>query len=167
MVSRLDLIIFGASGFTGKHTIPYVYKLAKVSERALTWGVAGRSEQKLKCILEETAKQLDTNFDNIPIITADVEDEKSLKKMAERAKIVINCCGPYRFCGETVVKACIDAGTHQVDISAEPQHMESIQVKYHKAAEEKGVYVISACGFDSIPTDLGVLFLEENFEGRV
>lgn len=166
MANRLDLIIFGATGFTGKHTIPYVYKLANTGERPLTWGVAGRSEQKLKSILEEAAKNLETNFDSIPVIAADVKDEESLKKMAERARIIINCCGPYRFYGEPVVKACIEAGTHHVDVSGEPQYMESIQLKYHKAAQEKGVYVISACGFDSIPTDLGVVFLQEKFEGR-
>lgn len=165
MSNRLDIIIFGASGFTGKHTIPYVYKFAKADGRSLTWGVAGRSEQKVKAALDEAAKKLEVTFDDIPIITADVDDEESLKRMAERARIVVNCCGPYRFYGEPVVKACIEAGTHHVDVSGEPQYMESIQLKYHKAAEEKGVYVISACGFDSIPTDLGVVFLQEKFEG--
>lgn len=166
MANRLDIIIFGASGFTGKHTIPYVYKLAQTEGRSLSWGVAGRSEEKLKTILQEIGKNLETDFSSIPIITADVKDEESLKKMAERARIIINCCGPYRFYGEPVVKACIEAGTHHVDVSGEPQYMETIQLKYSKAAEEKGVYVISACGFDSIPTDMGVVFLQEKFEGR-
>lgn len=167
MASRLHIIIFGASGFTGKHAIPYVYKLSKADGRSLTWGVAGRSEQKLKDALNEAAKKLDVDFGDIPVVTADVKDEESLKKMAEKAKVVINCCGPYRFYGEPVVKACIEAGTHHVDVSGEPQYMESMQLKYHKAAEEKGVYVISACGFDSIPSDLGVVFLQEKFEGEM
>lgn len=166
MANRLDIIIFGASGFTGKHTIPYVYKLAKADGRSLSWGVAGRSEQKLKATLDEVSKKLEANFADIPTIIADVKDEESLKKMAERARIIINCCGPYRFYGEPVVKACIEAGTHHVDVSGEPQYMETMQLKYHKDAQEKGVYVVSACGFDSIPTDMGVVFLQEKFEGR-
>lgn len=165
MSNRLDIIIFGASGFTGKHTIPQVHKFSKSDGRSLTWGVSGRSEQKLKETLSEVAKKLEANFDDIPIITADVGDEESLKKMAERAKVVINCCGPYRFYGEPVVRACLAAKTHHVDVSGEPQYMETMQLKYHEEAKEKGVYIASACGFDSIPTDLGVVFLQEKFEG--
>lgn len=167
MANRLDIVIFGATGFTGKHTIPQVHKFSKTDGRALTWGVAGRSEQKLKETLDAVAKTLEADFGQIPIIQADVKDEESLKKMAERAKIVINCCGPYRFYGEPVVKACLEAGTHHVDVSGEPQYLEKIQLEYNKAAQEKGVYIIGACGFDSIPADLGVIFLQNKFEGEI
>lgn len=80
-------------------------------------------------------------------------------------KIVVNCCGPYRFYGEIVVKACIEAGTHHVDISGEAQFIEGMMVKYHDLAKEKKAYVISACGFDSIPGEMGVVFAERNFPG--
>lgn len=79
----------------------------------------------------------------------------------------MNTCGPYRFYGEAVVKACITAGTHHVDVSGEPQYMERMQLEYNDLAREKGVYVISACGFDSIPADLGTVFLENHFDGEV
>lgn len=134
-----------------------------------------------------------------------MKDEESLKKMTAQAKVLVNCCGPYRFYGEPVIKACIATHTHQVDVSGEPQvifskcfkiikvnnlilillvtcaiyfyivypfifvlqYIESIQLKYNKAAEEAGIYIISACGFDSIPCDLGIIFTQQKFNGEV
>uniref|UniRef100_T1GDL3 Saccharopine dehydrogenase NADP binding domain-containing protein n=1 Tax=Megaselia scalaris TaxID=36166 RepID=T1GDL3_MEGSC len=81
--------------------------------------------------------------------------------------VVVNTCGPYRFYGEQVVEACIKAGTHHVDVSGEPQYMETMQLKYNEEAAKKNVYIISACGFDSIPNDLGTVFVEKNFNGVV
>jgi short subunit dehydrogenase-like uncharacterized protein len=167
MARELDIIIFGATGFTGKHTVPLVSKLAKTKSRDLTWGVAGRSEKKLKDLLGQCEKETEISLAHIPTIVADVQDEKSLKEMARKARIVINCCGPYRFFGEPVVKACVEEGTHHVDVSGEPQYMEKMQLKYHSAAQEKGVYIVSACGLDSIPCDLGVVFLQQNFTGTL
>lgn len=112
-------------------------------------------------------KKSDTDLSKIPIIIADIGDEDSLKKMSEQCKIVVNCCGPYRFFGEQVVKACISSGTHHVDVSGEPQYMERMQLEYNDLASEKGVYIVSACGFDSIPADMGILFLENHFDGEV
>lgn len=79
----------------------------------------------------------------------------------------MNCCGPYRFYGEPVIKACINAGTHHVDVSGEPHFMERMQLEYDTLAKEKGVYIISACGFDSIPADIGTIFHEQKFDGEV
>lgn len=166
MVNKLHIIVFGASGFTGKHTIPYVYQFSKIDGRSLTWGIAGRSEKKLRETLDEVSKKLESDLSKIPVIIADVNDEHSLRKMAEHAEIVINCCGPYRFYGEPVVKACIEAGSNYVDVSGEPEFIEKMQLKYHNSAQEKGIYVISACGFDSIPADMGVIYLQSRFNGN-
>ena len=87
--------------------------------------------------------------------------------MAQQARIVLNCCGPYRFYGEPVVQVCSDEETHYVDISGEPHFMEEMQLKYSEKARQKGVYVISACGIDSIPIDLGVVFLQQKFNGTL
>lgn len=160
---RLDVIIFGASGFTGKWT---VYEAVKLLD-GLKWGVAGRNEEKLKATLKEMGDKANKDLSAIPIIIADVNDEVSLAKMAEQAKIIVNCCGPYRFYGEPVVKACINAGTHHVDISGEPQYMERMQLEYNDLAREKGVYIVSACGFDSIPVEMGMQFFEKHFDGDV
>ncbi|XP_044257895.1 saccharopine dehydrogenase-like oxidoreductase [Tribolium madens] len=165
MTRDLDVIVFGATGFTGKHCLPLIEKFSKKLQ--LKWGVAGRSEQKLKEFLGQCEKQTGTSLEKVPIIVANVQDEETLREMARKARIIINCCGPYRFFGEPVVKACVEEGTHHVDVSGEPQYMETMQLKYHSKAQEKGIYIISACGFDSIPSDLGVIFLQKKFNGTL
>ena len=160
---RLDVVIFGASGYTGQYT---VYEGVKVLD-GLKWGVAGRSKEKLETTLAEMGKKAEKDLSKTPIIIADVNDEKSLLEMAKQAKVIVNCCGPYRHFGEQVVKACIEAGTHHVDVSGEPQYMETMQLKYNDQAREKGIYIVSACGFDSIPADMGVVFLQDKFEGTL
>ncbi|KAF2885494.1 hypothetical protein ILUMI_20644 [Ignelater luminosus] len=167
MANRLDIVLFGASGFTGRYCIEEIHRLSKANGKSLTWGIAGRSHTKLKQALDEYQKKTDDDLNSVPIILADAEDYISLKQMTERARILINCCGPYRFYGEPTVKACLESGTHQVDVTGEPQYMETIQLKYHKAAQEKGIYIISSCGFDTIPADLGVIFVQKNFKGTL
>lgn len=110
---RLDVIIFGASGFTGKYTVFQSIKVLK----DLKWGVAGRNQEKLEQVLKEMGAKADTDLSKTPIIIADINDEESLKKMTEKAKIIVNCCGPYRFFGEQVIKACVATSTHHVDVS--------------------------------------------------
>lgn len=83
------------------------------------------------------------------------------------SQVLVNCCGPYHLYGEPVVKACVKEGCHYLDVSGEPLFMERMQQKYHEWACDKGVYVISACGYDSVPADLGVLHLEKIFHGAV
>jgi len=80
---------------------------------------------------------------------------------------VLNTVGPYRFFGEQMVKACVETATSHLDISGEPDYMERMQLTYNKAARDKGIYIASACGWDSIPADLGIQFLKKNFNGEV
>ncbi|XP_056641784.1 saccharopine dehydrogenase-like oxidoreductase [Diorhabda sublineata] len=161
--TRLDLVILGATGFTGLHCVPYVFKVSK--EKNLTWGVAGRSEDKLKDVLEKMGKKVEADLSGIPIIITDIKDDDSLLKMAQRAKVVINCCGPYRFLGMPVVKACVTAGTNYVDVTGEPQFMETVLLEYDELAREKGIYIVNACGFDCIPSDYGLVYLQDKFDG--
>ncbi|XP_061388107.1 saccharopine dehydrogenase-like oxidoreductase [Musca vetustissima] len=123
--------------------------------------------KKLEAVLEDMGTKANKNLKNTPIIIADIDDQSSLLEMAKRCRVLVNCCGPYRFYGEPVVRACIEAGTHHVDVSGEPQYMETMQLKYHKEAQERNVYVVSACGFDSITADMGIVFIEKNFDGIV
>lgn len=160
---ELDVIIFGATGFTGKYTVLEGVKLLADYK----WGIAGRNRSKLEATLKEIGEKVKKDLSDIPIIIADVDDAESLKKMAEKCKVVINTTGPYRLWGEAVVKACINAGTHQVDVSGEPQWIERMALEYNDKAKEKDSYIVSACGFDSIPADLGVVFLEKHFDGTV
>lgn len=160
---KLDAIIFGATGYTGKVAVYEIVKLAK--EKNITWGIAGRNRNKLDAVLKEVEEKTGEDLSKIRVVVADISDPSSLQQMASQARVIVNCVGPYRFYGETVVNACISSGAHHVDVSGEPEYMEKMQLEYHKAAEEKGVYVVSACGFDSIPADLGTLFLMKKFEG--
>ena len=129
--------------------------------------MAGRSREKLESVLSEMGKKADKDLSKTPIIIADVNDEKSLVEMAKQAKIIVNCCGPFRYWGEQVVKACIEAGTHHVDVSGEPQYMAKIQLKYNDQAREKEVYIVSACGVESIAAEMGIIYLQKQFNGTL
>ena len=100
-------------------------------------------------------------------IVADVSDNDSLRRMAAQGNVIVNCVGPYRFYGEVVVKACLAEGASHVDISGELQFLEKMQIVYHREAEEKGIYVVGACGYDSVPGDCGVVYLQQKFDGMI
>lgn len=163
MTREFDIIILGGSGYTGK----YVTKEAVNLLCDFNWAVCGRNQAKLEEAIKEAEIFCNKNLSDIPIIIADVNDEKSLKNMTKQTRVVVNCCGPYRFFGEQVVKACIETATNHVDVSGEPQYMETMQLKYHEKALEKGIYIVTGCGFDSVPADLGTVYLQDNFEGIV
>jgi len=168
MSRKFDLVVFGATGFTGKYVVETIVKTLKY-DPSFTYAVAGRTTSKLDAVLQEVADRTKAdNVKSVEKIVADIVDEESLRAMARQAKVVLNCVGPYRFFGEQVVKACLAEGTHHVDVSGEPQYLESMQLKYHKEAEEKGVYIVGSCGWDSIPADCGSVYLIQNFgEGEV
>jgi len=164
-MSRYDLVIYGASGFTGQFVIEYVHRAAE--EHSLSWAVAGRNEGKLKAALARAGAMVEADLSRTPTIICDSSDTPSLLSMASQAKVVLNCVGPYRFHGEPVVEACVEAGSHHLDISGEPQYLEKMQLKYHQKAVENGVYVVGACGFDSIPADMGQMCVREAMKGDV
>ena len=168
MEKRLDIIVFGATGFTGKHVLPYLHKLSSKHGKVLTWGIAGRSEQKLKQVLVEASKIIGVeSLSSIPIIIADVSNEDSILEMTKKANVIINCCGPFELYGEVVVKSCVKTGTNYVDVTGESYFQENMEVKYHDSAKQKGVYIVSSCGFDSYNSELPLLFLENKFEGTI
>lgn len=119
-MSRIGLVIFGATGFAGKYAVEQTVKIAKI-KGGFTWGIAGRSKDKLQKLLEEVGKKYDTDLKDIPVLIADLSDQNSLNEMCSKASVIANCCGPYRFYGESVIKACINNKTHHVDISGEPE----------------------------------------------
>ena len=99
-------------------------------------------------------------------IEADVDNQESLQAMARQCSVVADCVGPFRFYGEPVVKACVAEGTHYVDVCGEPQYLETMQVKYNEEAKKNNSYIVGSCGFDSIPADCGVTYLQQKFEGN-
>ena len=168
MEKELDIIVFGATGFTGKHVLPYLHKLSSKYGKVLTWGIAGRSEKKLKQVLVEASKMIGVeSLSSIPIIIADVSNEDSILEMTKKANVIINCCGPFDLYGEVVVKSCIETGTNYVDVTGESHFQETMEIKYQEAAENKGVYIVSSCGFDSYNSELPLAFLENKFGGII
>ncbi|KAG5306539.1 SCPDL oxidoreductase, partial [Acromyrmex insinuator] len=151
---RLDMVIFAATGHTGKYVVKNAIHVCK--DQKMKFGIAGRRKEALDAIVKEFA----SDIADVPVILADVKNEKSLKKMTERAKILVNCCGPYRFYGEPVIKTCIATRTHYVDVTFEEQVIQ-------QPAKEAGIYIVSACGLDCIPSELGVIFTQQKFEGEM
>jgi short subunit dehydrogenase-like uncharacterized protein len=164
---KYNIIIFGATGFTGKYLIQETVNFLKDADKSelFTWAVAARSKDKLKKILEEISENTGEDLSNVDTIVADINNDTSLRKMAAQCDIVLNCVGPYILWGEAVVKACLAERTHHLDLSGEAPYLEKIQLLYNKEAAEKNVYIIAPCGFDSIPADLGTTYLKQNFGG--
>lgn len=162
---EFDIIIYGASGYTGKYVVEYVAKIYE--EEKLKWAIAGRDAGKLKGVLEDVSTLTGKDVKDIPVFSAAVSDSAALAEVCKKTKVLLNCVGPFRLYGEPVVKACIDNGCHHIDISGEPVFLESMQVKYHEEAQKAKVYVLGAAGVDSIPCETGIQFLTEKFNGDV
>ncbi|NWU99248.1 SCPDL oxidoreductase, partial [Upupa epops] len=162
-----ELVVLGASGFTGQFVVEEVARAA--AGGALRWAVAGRSREKLRAALERAAQRLGDAAPGaeVGVLLCDVDDAASLAAMARQTRLVLSCAGPYRFLGEPVVKACVENGANYMDISGEPQFLEGMYLKYNEKAAEKGVYVIGSCGFDSIMADMGVVYTRDNFKGTL
>lgn len=167
---EFDAIVFGASGFTGQFVVEEMAISLEMDslykQNFIKWAVAGRNREKILKVLEGAAKNTQIDWcSKVPIIEADVQDYESLLEMCKRTRLIISTVGPYRFFGEPLVKACVEAGTDYVDISGEPQFLEGMQLKYHEEAKRKGVYIVSASGWDSVPADVGTTWTKKQFKG--
>src|SRR5215203_7286780 len=151
---ELDLVLFGATGFTGRLTAEY---LAHHAPDGLRWGLAGRNESKLEGVREHLTT-IDSDLGDLTLLHADVTDDASLKDVAQRARVVITTVGPYLAYGEPLVSACAEAGTDYVDLTGEAEFVDRMYVAHHATAQRTGARLVHACGFDSIPHDLGALF---------
>ncbi|XP_075976278.1 saccharopine dehydrogenase-like oxidoreductase [Anticarsia gemmatalis] len=166
MKKSVDIIVLGATGYTGKCTVQQLASLTQEKYWDVTWGIAGRSKEKLQKVVADLNKN-GLAVKDLTIIEADIENEESLKKMLEVAKVVINCTGPNSILSPPIVKACIETGTHYVDISAEMFHILNLYKNYHKAAEDANVLIIPSCGFAAIPAETGMIYLERQFKGTL
>lgn len=154
MEKNLDVVVYGATGFTGQLIAKYLQSAYHDSD--LKWGISGRNGHKL-----ETVKQsLGINSD-IPTIIADSNEAASLAELAQTTKVVIAAAGPYQLYGESLIAACVEAGTDYVDLCGEPTWMRQMIDKYGEAAKASGANIVHSCGFDSIPSDLGIWKLQQ------
>ncbi|NYI80866.1 saccharopine dehydrogenase family protein [Nocardioides panzhihuensis] len=145
----LDIVLFGATGFTGGLVAEY---LAEHAPQGLRWALAGRSLSRLEAVRDALGSA------DVELIQADVNDSSSLVALAARARVVITTVGPYLEFGEPLVKACAEAGTDYVDLTGEPEFVDKMFVNYDAVARANGARIVHACGFDSIPHDLGAFY---------
>jgi short subunit dehydrogenase-like uncharacterized protein len=148
---ELDIAVFGATGFVGKLTAEY---LAEHAPDGVKVGLAGRSEEKLARVKSELGEDW-------PTIVADSSDAASMKSLAERCRVVATTVGPYRKYGMPLVEACAEAGTDYIDLTGEPLFIRDSIDRCHAKAEASGARIVHCCGFDSIPSDLGVWLLHQ------
>ncbi len=147
MARRFDIVLFGASGFTGRLVADYLRRFAPTGTRI---ALAGRNQAKLAGL----------GFD-FPLLVADSGDPASLKALAEQTRVVCTTVGPYAKYGLPLVEACAKAGTHYCDLTGETQFMRSSIDAWHETAKQSGARIVHTCGFDSIPSDIGVQALHE------
>lgn len=157
MSKEFDVIIYGASGFTGRLVAEYLQR--QYGAGGVKWAMAGRDTAKLETVKAEIGA-------SAPIIAANARDAASLEAMAQRAKVVITTVGPYQLYGEPLVAACVKTGTDYVDLCGEPNFMADMIAKYETQAKARGARITFSCGFDSIPFDGGVFFLQQEYAKR-
>ncbi|MEU2546123.1 saccharopine dehydrogenase NADP-binding domain-containing protein [Streptomyces roseolus] len=152
-----DVVLYGATGFVGELTAEY---LAEHAPAGCRWALAGRSPAKLAALRDRLAPGR-PHLAGLPLLTADSGDPASLRALARSARVVASTVGPYVWYGEGLVAACAEAGTDYLDLTGEPEFVDLAYVRHDARARETGARIVHACGFDSVPHDLGVLFTVE------
>ena len=154
-----DLVVWGATGYTGSLVASAAAEL--IGDRA--WAIAGRSRERLEAVRQRIAE----TAGSIPeILIADVDDPASLRRMTATTRVVLTTVGPYDLVGEPLVEACVATGTHVADITGEVPWVRRMRSRFEEAARASGVRVVSMCGYDSVPSELGVRLLQQAVERR-
>ncbi|MFK7865597.1 MAG: trans-acting enoyl reductase family protein [Pseudohongiellaceae bacterium] len=149
------IVVYGATGYTGRLVCEYLNNQYGVNGEVV-WAMAGRSMEKLKAVRDEMGVPND-----VPLIVADAGDQASIDAMVASTKVVLTTVGPYQLYGSDLVKACAAAGTDYVDLCGEPAWMHEMIAAHGESAKASGARIVFSCGFDSIPFDLGVHFLQQ------
>ena len=157
---ELDIVLFGATGFTGALTAEY---LAHHGPDGLRWALAGRNLEKL----EKVQAQIGGSAGGVELIVADSGDPAAMAELAARTRVLLSTVGPYVGRGEALVGACADAGTDYCDITGEGEFVDRMYVAHHTTAVSTGARLVHGCGFDSIPYDLGAMFTVEHLPADV
>lgn len=152
---KFDIVLFGSTGFTGGLVAEYF--ATNVDLTKVKWAIAGRNAEKLETV-KSNLISINPACKNVTVLTCNSDDVTSLENVTKQTKIIVTTVGPFAQHGETLVEACVNTSTNYCDITGEPAFVKSILKKYNKTAEEKGIYILNCCGFDSIPADAGALF---------
>ena len=160
-LNKYDFVIYGATGFTGKLVVEYAIN-QYANNNEISWAIAGRNNEKLEHVQEKYNLP-----SNIGKIVVDSNDQNSIDEMVSQTKCVLTTVGPYQLYGEKIIKTCISTGTDYVDLCGEPGFMHKIISECSVEAKETGARIVFSCGFDSIPFDLGVLFVQEEVMAKL
>lgn len=156
-----DVVVWGASGFTGRLVAEHLLATYGAGGE-LRWALGGRSEEKLA----DVRRGLGAAAEALPLVVADADDQSGMDDLARRARVVCSTVGPYALYGSKLVAACVHHGTHYCDLTGEVPWMRRMIDQHHRRARETGARIVHTCGFDSIPSDLGVWFLQREMVGR-
>lgn len=156
-----DFIVYGATSFVGQILTRYLFQ-RHGADGELRWALAGRSQEKL----ERVRGELGAGAAALPVVVADADDEAALRAMCEQADAVVSTVGPYMFYGSALVKSCAETGTDYCDLTGEIPWIRRMLDAHEDSAKQSGARIVHCCGFDSIPSDLGVYFLEREAEAR-
>lgn len=157
---KFDLIVYGATGFTGRLVAEYLQRQYGNGD-AVKWAMAGRSSGKLESVLNEMGLPADT-----PLLVADSNDSASMRDMVQSTKLVLRTVGPYQLYGSQLVELCAQNGADYVDLCGEAVWMRQMIDAHEATAKESGARIVFSCGFDSIPSDLGILYLQNLAEAQ-
>ena len=152
----LDIVVFGATGFTGRLVAEFLLQRCG-AQREFSWAMAGRSAGKLAAVRDSLGAPA-----GLPLIEADASDIKAMRSLAQRTQVVVSTVGPYQMHGDTLLQACVETGTAYVDLCGEPAWMAQKIAQHQAAARKSGARIVFSCGFDSVPFDLGVHFLQHH-----
>lgn len=152
---EFDLIVYGATSFVGQILCRYLVE--EYTEPNFTWAMAARSEPKLKSL----QASLGDRAAAIPVLVADSFDEAALRDLCGRAEVIISTVGPYALYGELLIKSCAQLGADYCDLTGEAHWIKRMIAAYEEDARASGARIVNSCGFDSIPSDLGVWFLQQ------
>ncbi len=158
---KFDVIVWGATGFTGTLVAEYLLRQYGVDED-LQWAVAGRSDAKLATLIDS----LGPKAASLETIVADSFDPESLRSLAHQTRVVLTTVGPYALYGSALVEACVEAGTHYCDLAGEVQWIRKMIDQHQERAEQTGARIVHCCGFDSVPMDIGAWFLQQEAKER-
>lgn len=154
--AKYDLVVFGATSFVGKIMCRYLLDYARKQED-FSWAMAGRSLAKL----EDLRTELGRAANKIDVLVADAANEEQLRDVCEQTRVVISTVGPYALYGEPLVKVCAETGTDYCDLTGEVQWIDRMLQRYEETAQKNGARIVHCCGFDSIPSDLGSYFTQQ------
>ncbi len=162
MADRLyDVIMFGATGYTGRQAV--LAMVHRAATQPLRWAVAGRHVERLRALVAEVVP---TMSEQPGIVVADATNAPSLHAMASQGRVVLNMAGPYALHGEAAVQACIANGTHHLDLNGETFWVQQIISRHHRAARANQVKVIVSCGYESLPFDVGAMWMAQQVHER-